>query len=234
LTSPAPIGTQITWKFGNQILPWTRDTLIIDSAGTYRIIANLAGCIDSATFKVSNLGSVPSSPDTIIHKSPGRNNILVYPESGLCYKWGYYGNNNQKIHFLTDNGKQHYYLGATFLPNRKYFVEIRYCIDSCFRTIDRMEIDSGDVDLAPWRTAVSPNPSSGLFQVSVLLAEPATLNLRVFDITGRPVIDPMEVMADPELVIPVDLTSAASGMYYLILETADGNYRSCQRLIVTH
>lgn len=231
-TTLLPPGATYLWSTGA-----TTSTLQkVNSAGTYTVTVTLDGCSASATFTVTKKGDWPLT-DTIIHKSPNRNHILVCPDSTLCYQWGYIDALGNPIDSPNET-KQYWFLGQTFVPNRRYYVKIRKktstgC-DACERLIERT-LDDQLVDLPLVRSAqVFPNPGMGHFQAKVLQPEPEALVLEVYDMLGRSALPTIPISAVPETVESFDLSRAPAGAYYWVLRHPNGDILERQTLILLH
>ncbi|MEO6165986.1 MAG: PKD domain-containing protein, partial [Chitinophagales bacterium] len=69
--------------------------------------------------------------------------------------------------------------------------------------------------------SIFPNPSDGWFNVQIQSAIPSKIGLRIFDVTGRKLLDvPEEVYLKNE-IIRLDLTNYSPGMYFLQLRKND-------------
>lgn len=231
-TTPKLAGSTYQWNTGA-----TTDSLQVNSAGTYTVTVTLNGCSASATFSVTKKGDWPPG-DTIVHKSPTKNHILVYPDSTLCYQWGYFGPTGNEID-LTGETKQYLFLGSAYVPDRAYFVKISLkslngC-DACQRLVERTKIEEEDPDpVREWSVRITPNPGSGLFRIQVAQPEPETLQVQVYDLLGRLAAPLIELPAAPEANVPVDLTRAPAGAYYLLLSNTNGQVLGRYPLLVVH
>ncbi len=83
------------------------------------------------------------------------------------------------------------------------------------------------LELAEW--SLAPNPSSGLFQLHLLLTEAETMDLRVYDLLGRVVW--AEQHQGNQLDRSIDLSDYPAGTYYLRLQTERGQF--VQPLVLT-
>jgi hypothetical protein len=70
---------------------------------------------------------------------------------------------------------------------------------------------------------VSPNPSDGKFSVIVGLREQTPIRLRMISVASNVIVDDRQVLGSQRYEVPYDL-NLASGVYFLLLETAKGNY----------
>ncbi|MFD2786965.1 reprolysin-like metallopeptidase [Hymenobacter rubripertinctus] len=69
---------------------------------------------------------------------------------------------------------------------------------------------------------VAPNPSTGLFQVTIDTAQRGSMNLRVIDAVGRQVYTRTFTKNTEQLQFPLDLSALSSGIYTLHLTTSAG------------
>jgi hypothetical protein len=97
-------------------------------------------------------------------------------------------------------------------------------VDYDYYVINGVEDVNGDDALK-----VYPNPSNGIFNVSIDLASNETIDVAIFDILGNKVAD----VINGELtngVYPIDLTSKANGVYFVRMAVNDKVYN--QRIIL--
>ena len=64
---------------------------------------------------------------------------------------------------------------------------------------------------------IFPNPSNGIFKVDLLFSNSITVYLKIVDLTGRTIFSTRET--GNEIGVDVDISSAAAGTYFLMLET---------------
>lgn len=77
--------------------------------------------------------------------------------------------------------------------------------------------------------SLSPNPTNGQFQLYIKLAEASSIAVRVFNVQGDFITEHPNVPSAKEYTIPMSM-SVASGMYFVVLETAEET--QIKRLIV--
>jgi hypothetical protein len=97
-------------------------------------------------------------------------------------------------------------------------------VDYDYYTINGVEDVNSDDALK-----VYPNPSNGIFNVSIDLASNETIDVAIFDLLGNKVAD----VVNGELtngVYPIDLTSNANGVYFVRMAVNDKVYN--QRIVL--
>ena len=72
----------------------------------------------------------------------------------------------------------------------------------------------------PFSLSIFPNPGSGVFNIEFLNAVSGGVTLEVFDITGNVVSN--EIIASENGMIVLDITNAASGMYFVKMTQTNG------------
>jgi hypothetical protein len=72
---------------------------------------------------------------------------------------------------------------------------------------------------------VYPNPGPGLFHLDMKLAKPGDMTIRVVTISGQEVMTKKIEEASGVLKETLDLTSQPKGMYYIIVNSAAGEWR---------
>ncbi len=72
----------------------------------------------------------------------------------------------------------------------------------------------------PFSLSIFPNPGSGVFNIEFLNAVTGGVTLEVFDITGNVISN--EIIASENGMIVLDITNAASGMYFVKMTQTNG------------
>ncbi len=235
-TGNPPVGTTFSWSAYptlsflsiNRVF-YVNDTLIKQ----YKLDATNEGCLASVIFDVQPLGVWPPPGKDIVLKSPGRNNILVYPQSDLCYQWGYIENQVKKP--VISQTLQYFYLGANFVQGREYYVDVKLpdrCDESCARTVTR-SFDAFETVPEDFNITVAPNPNDGNFDVLISQPAPEDLQLAIYSITGRMVqftTSGLYTLAN----VNFNLTQEPSGIYFLHISDSSGKIVNRTKLVVIH
>lgn len=88
-----------------------------------------------------------------------------------------------------------------------------------------LNLESSDENIA-----IYPNPSNGVFTISVKNLEARTINLSIINVIGNEIFHETLTRSDAHFSRTVDLNSYAKGLYYVKLET-DG-YSTVRRVVV--
>jgi hypothetical protein len=85
--------------------------------------------------------------------------------------------------------------------------------------------DEGTKDESPFleEFTVFPNPSDGKFSAIIGLREQTPIRIRMISVASNVIVDDREALGSQRYELPYDL-NLASGVYFLLLETAKGNY----------
>ncbi|GAB3538803.1 hypothetical protein GCM10027443_34510 [Pontibacter brevis] len=88
-----------------------------------------------------------------------------------------------------------------------------------------LNLASGDENVA-----IYPNPSTGVFTVSLKNLDSRTVDLRIMNVIGNEIFHETLTSTDAQFQKTVDLNRYAKGLYYVKLE-ADG-YSTVRRVVV--
>ena len=81
---------------------------------------------------------------------------------------------------------------------------------------------------------VYPNPSGGQFQVRVYNQGGKQLSVLVYNARGQKVYEQRKVTSAPYTRMDVDMRSAASGQYTVMVVDSDGNVIGSRPIIISH
>ncbi len=68
---------------------------------------------------------------------------------------------------------------------------------------------------------IFPNPSNGIFKVDLVLENSSVVDFKILDLMGRTVF--LQQETGRELLVEVDISTAAAGTYFLVIETERGS-----------
>lgn len=88
-----------------------------------------------------------------------------------------------------------------------------------------LNLDSADENIA-----IYPNPSNGVFTISVSNLAARKVDLRIMNVIGNEILHETLTRTDGQLSKTIDLNRYAKGLYYVKLE-ADG-YSTVRRVVV--
>ena len=88
-----------------------------------------------------------------------------------------------------------------------------------------LQVDQQDEELA-----IYPNPSNGVFTISVANLPAKKAELRIINVIGNEIYRETLTRDDGQFSKTIDLTGKAKGLYYVKLET--DNYSSVRRVVV--
>ncbi|MCJ8165452.1 T9SS type A sorting domain-containing protein [Pontibacter sp. E15-1] len=80
------------------------------------------------------------------------------------------------------------------------------------------------------KIAIYPNPSNGVFTISVANLDARKVDLRIMNVIGNEILHETLVRTDAQFSKTIDLNRYAKGLYYVKLE-ADG-YSTVRRVVV--
>jgi hypothetical protein len=78
--------------------------------------------------------------------------------------------------------------------------------------------------------AIYPNPSNGVFTISVANLSAKKVELRILNVIGNEIHRETLSRADGQFSRTIDLSGKAKGLYYIKLET--DNYSSVRRVVI--
>ncbi len=119
----------------------------------------------------------------------------------------------------------------TFTDTGTYTVYMRAYRQGCEKDFSKPIVvvagtfDEGTKDESPFleEFTVFPNPSDGKFSAIIGLREQTPIRIRMISVASNVIVDDREALGSQRYELPYDL-NLASGVYFLLLETAKGNY----------
>ncbi len=200
---------------------WKRNGDIIDGATSKSYAGKLTAADYSVVVEPGTCSSESNKIAITTKPAPPKPNILGHGPTiwtlacdnmtASGYKW-YYNNSNTPIPGA--NGYQYY-------ANREYgdyYVSVNEG-GECWAQSDvfKAELASGIDDLSNDDVKIYPNPSAGLFKVSLGNKISDELNVRVVNILGNIVLSQINNTTD----FDVDISSLTNGIYYISISSKD-------------
>lgn len=210
---------------------WYRDTIYINGVNDSALYTNLAGkykvkvtnqatgCSAESDWKtVTRIQSPPASINIIFN---GTSTFVSPFPSGLAVDWFYNGNL-----VVGQHGKFLAYLGNGVYSAEVYSVAFPLC-----RTVanpDTVNV-SGIEEMAfnsIYNLSVYPNPNNGKFTLKFTAEEAQNIRLHIEDMIGQTVVDKQIQNFSGDYLEELDLTALNKGVYFVVLETAQGRLNS--------
>lgn len=220
-------GLTYQWTDGSGKLLSTADTLLIGSAGTYRVKAQTAeGCMAEDEIRVS-MSADEVHADFIIATRVAKHVPVQAVNITL--------NAIDSIRWILPEGVDARSLqqdkaelvfprvGEWVVGMVAYKNDCRDILYKAVTVVDKSELGEEEVE-EPFikRFVVTPNPNGGDFQAIVELSEPADYRLLLYDSAGK-LIETKQVSGKLYEATRFQLAGAHTGMYYLRLTSSKGN-----------
>ncbi len=182
----------------------------------------------SYTFHVKDAaGDVYTIPTTVVVVPPL--SVTAASSNGTVTVSGTGGSSNYQY---TLNGTTQASPVFENVPEGTYTVVLTDVVSGCTATTEVTVIIIGSVEPgSAWGLVVSPNPSQGLFRLSLHNAPAGALRADVFDAAGRLVLTQQLSSAGGEFQTTVDLSGVPQGLYLLRLSD-DKNWGTVRLSVV--
>jgi hypothetical protein len=185
----------------------------ITARGTYRIIANLDGCVqeDTTTVIVNQAPSVVLSSNSPVYRTQQLDIIASNNLSGASYQWtgpAGFSSNNQNLLFAE----------SVLQNSGLYVLKTNYM--GCSST-DSIEVLV--YDIVEGQFILFPNPNNGTFTIRAVNTSGNELDFGVWDAAGRVIytgkVKGRNYLIDEQITLP----ALASGVYILRVRFEGGN-----------
>lgn len=184
-------------------------------AGTYTlIVADFTGDTVHVTFTLFDplplIAIAEVNKDTITISASGGTGNLMYSLDGIIFQ-------NSPV--------------FSGLPNGTYQVWVSDQ-NGCITTVENLVVDViGTVEPAQaWGLAVQPNPSAGIFRITLKNVPGGRLRADVFDTAGRLLLEQVHEPVNNTLAATLELTGFPPGVYWLRLTS--GGQTGAVRLVI--
>jgi hypothetical protein len=207
-----------TWSPAQGLSSTNADSAIVSpqSTTTYTVTGNSGGCSASKSFTVTT-GSKPVAGFT--YEQTG-NFVLKFTNTstgGTSYSWNFGPGNTSTEENPT----------AQFPFDNDYVVSLiaqgECGNDTLTKTIRVIKL--GFTELTGTKVQIGPNPVETTTFVKLAMNRPEKVQLQVFNMLGQLLHDE-QINGKPELIVPVDFTSFAKGVYYLKLTQGAESFTS--------
>ena len=209
----------IAWTVNGGLAPYSYMPAPFPSnlpAGTYTVtITDAAGTVLTTSATVTEplpllLTVTPNGDGTVSVAATGGNTPYTY----------------------SIDGGQNYQASSTFtsVPNGTYDVIVR---DSkgCSTTVEGVIVVGANEVFTAWGVQVSPNPSTGIFRLSIGDAPQGDLQIAVLDVLGREIWSQWNTVNGGAFQTNIDLSSMPSGAY--VLRLTNGGQQTAVYLVVS-
>lgn len=196
----------IIWNVGGGLPPYSVVTPFPQmnlAPGTYTLtVTDAAGTVFTSTAMVTG----PTAP-LALTATPNGNGTVTAAASGGTSPYSY-----------SIDGGATYQAGTLFtdVDNGSYTLVVRDA-NGCTATSAEFVVSGIREVAATWGLAVTPNPSNGVFRLTLGNAPTGDLQWSVTDVLGRTIIAPTTQSANGVFQANIDLTQSPAGVYMLHL-----------------
>lgn len=212
LTINATAATSISWSNGVN-----SEDLANLTAGNYTVVVvDANGCIASTTVAVTqpNPLSISGTSTPTVSNDGTASASVIGGTPPYSYQW----NNGDTTQTITG------------LIAGTYTVQITD-VNGCTAT-GSIEVQqfTGTINLEGLTSfELYPNPTNGFFNIKLQFAQQEAYEVVLFNAVGQRILSYTDV--NSQALMPMDLSSQASGIYYVVVSTENG--RAVQRLVLT-
>ncbi|WP_158837575.1 hypothetical protein [Polaribacter sp. L3A8] len=204
----------------------TSSNVSLTETGVYTAsITNSLGCVVSDSIEIINSNTIVGSEFLMTSQAYVNQEVVIFNVSspiGDSSEWIV----PQSATIVEENENS---ITLIFTEVNSYEIGLRSIYGSCYQEKFKNIVieessnlpDPGDTNL-PFILdfTVSPSPNNGIFEATILLAEPSPILLRMFNVYGEFILEKPVTEIREEYSIPFS-TNVAIGTYFLVLETAN-------------
>jgi hypothetical protein len=190
------------WSPGNE----TTQAITVTAAGDYSVTVTDNGCSGTAPAVEVDF-SATVNPTIVVSV-----NHICVPDTFCNYQWQFNGND---ILGATDNCYD-------ITESGQFSVDVVAC-SGCLGVSPIVELSYVGVSEQDFANHISvyPNPTDGNIVLELEFDQPENLLIRLSDVTGRELNEPVQLESVRSLRKEISLTDFAEGFYFLVLEKND-------------
>ncbi|HSA05149.1 MAG TPA: PKD domain-containing protein, partial [Tenuifilaceae bacterium] len=197
-------GLNFQWKRNGDIIDGATNSIYTGklTAADYSVVVEPGSCSSESNKLTIVTKPAPPKP-TILGHGPTVWILACDNMTATNYRW-YYNNN-----LIPGANKYQYVANKNY---GDYYVTVNDG-GECWTPSDVFKVDlpNGIADLANENVRVFPNPSEGVFNVSLGVDIPGEVNVRIMDVLGKVVLTQIYNTTD----FPIDISQVTNGIYYI-------------------
>lgn len=208
---------QYAWSNGAS----TANLFNIPAGNYYLTVSDAAGCFDFWTFPVTQPLQALAATWTIDSLANGWK-VTLNPSGGMP---------QYTIQWDAKTGNQTGTMAVGLEPGlyRVSVTDAKGCVLELSISVGTY-VSTGMPDLVS-RILVAPNPTAGPFRLEIDLFQPESLEMRLFNTLGQPVLERSVTEKKDRHVIPLDLSGYPAGLYWLLVQLPDGQRKTIRLML---
>ncbi len=190
------------WSPGNA----TTQTVTVNSSGDYSVTVSDNGCNGTSNSVAVDFAAAVT-PTIVVN-----GNNLCVPDTFATYQWLFNGNDiisaNDNCYNITESG-----IFTVEVTTNEGCPGMANAVNLSYIGVEEQDFAS--------HISVYPNPTDGNIVVELEFDQPENLIIRLSDVTGREINDPIQLESVRNLRKEISFAEFAEGFYFLVLEKND-------------
>lgn len=228
----SPFGTN-SWTSPNGFNSALQNVSVVEN-GIYTVVASIGGCSATGSFTLET-SPMQIQANYLVDNDTTTNLSLKFVDLSEPTPISYYWTFGDGM-FDTLPSPTHTYLVVDTYQT-SLTVSNGFCISTYSKEVNAKDFFEGEnndaTSLSVEDFIVYPNPVSNELTIEFMLTDNATTNLKMYDLSGKTVVDFGQIENEKDIQVKRDLTDLAPGSYYLNIQATSlkGNVQKVAKLI---